>query len=66
MEKNAPAALTKLIEIVEAKALKEGVNVNTMKGIFFESLLKNISYSTQTTCEVMERWVAMLSEEGSI
>jgi hypothetical protein len=64
MEKNASAVLAKLIEIIETKALKEGVNVNTMKGIFFESLLKNISHSTQNTCEVMERWVAMLSKDS--
>jgi len=63
MEKNTSAVLAKLIEIIETQALEKGFNVNTAKACYFESLLKNISESPQTTCEVIERWVAMLSKD---
>lgn len=64
MEKNASAVLAKLIEIIETQAVEKGQNVNAAKACYFESLLKNISESSQTTCEVIERWVAMLSKDS--
>ena len=64
MEKNTLALLTELIEIIETQALEKGHNVNTAKACYFESLLKNISDSSETSYEVIERWVAMLSKDS--
>ena len=59
MEKNS---LQTLVELIEKRATEKGYEMQNCKASFFQSIIQNILESSRQPEQVIQIWIASLSE----